>query len=71
MGVGDQAISLLWSAKAAGVTLACLISGPGFASKFMEPSHRRLLCLGAFLILVSICLMAVPFMDNFLLLLSR
>jgi len=70
VGVGNQAISLLWTAKSAGVCLACFISGPAFLSKFMEPSHRRLLFLGTIQILTSMCLLAVPFMENYILLLS-
>ena len=69
VGVGNQAISLLWSAKACGVTLACLTSGPAFGTlNTLNSSPKKLGFLGFALILGSMCLMLVPFMDNFLLL---
>jgi hypothetical protein len=71
VGVGHQAISLLWSSRAAGITLACLTSGPAFGTDFMQTSSRKLAFLGMVKILAAICLFAVPFMSSFSFLMTR
>ena len=71
VGVNDQAISLLWSTKAAGTVVACLSTGPAFGTNFMNPSNRKLIVLGSTLFVVAICLVVAPFLTNYLLLMSR
>ena len=66
VGVGHQAISLLWSARAGGITLACLTNG----SLFGESSKRKLLFLGLSQIITSFCLLAIPFVRNYFLLVT-
>ena len=69
--MNDQAISLLWSTKAAGTVVACVTSGPAFGTNFMNASNRKLLLLGSTLFVVAICLVVAPFLTNYLLLMSR
>ena len=68
--VNHQTISLLWSARAAGVTLACLTSGPAFGTERMNSSIKRLLFLGVAQIITSLCLITVPFITNYFALLT-
>eukprot|EP00093_Oithona_nana_P006502 06502.XXX_221286_219158_1 [CDS] Oithona nana genome sequencing. len=66
VGVGHQAISLLWSARAGGITLACLTN----SSLLGESSKRKLLFLGLSQIITSFCLLAIPFIRNYFLLVT-
>ena len=53
-----------------GITLACLTSGPSFATERMNSSIKRLLFLGVAQIITSLCLITVPFVKNYFALLT-
>lgn len=68
--VDHASIALLWTSRAAGVTLACLTSGQSFGSEWMKSSRWRLLFLGVAQIIISLCLLSIPFVTNYFLLLT-
>ena len=70
IGVGHQAISLLWTARAVGCSSGYALTGTTFGSSWMDSSRRRLMFLGFGLFIVTICLFAIPFINTFMLMIS-
>ena len=59
-GVGHQSVSSIWIARAIGVTMACLTSGPAFGTSWMNSSRKRLIFLGTAHLLIAGCFFILP-----------
>lgn len=71
VSVDHESISLLFSARALGVTLACLTSGQAFGMEWMKSAKRRIIFLAISQITAALCLLIIPFTTNYYIMLIR
>ena len=69
--VGHQAVSLLWTARAAGESTGFLLLGTAFGSPWMDSSRKRLIFLGTANLIVAVCLFLMPFINQYILMITR
>ena len=64
-GVGHQSVTSIWIARAVGVTVACLTSGPAFGSSWMNgTSRKRILFLAISHFMMAGCFYSLPMVSD-------
>ena len=48
-----------------------MLSGTAFGSSWMDSSRKRLIFLGAVNLIVAVCLFSLPFINQFMLMITR